>query len=90
MHDARGERFDAETGDGSEREASHGLRGQLGGELRESERVNALAARWESAGGEFMTGGSRGSDHQDFSVLGLIAKERGGALEKCGVGAGVK
>ena len=37
-----------------------------------------------------MGGGSRGSDHQDFSVLGLIAKERGGALEECGVGAGVK
>jgi hypothetical protein len=58
--------------------------------LRESERVNALAARRESAGGEFMGGCSRRRDHQDFSVLGLIAKERGGALEECSVGAGVK
>ena len=90
MNDARGQRFDAEAGDGSERETSHGLRGEVGGELRESECVNALAARRESAGGEFIGGGSRGGDDEDFRVLGFFGEERSGALEQCGVGAGVK
>jgi len=42
MNDAGGEGFNAQARDGSECETAHGLRGELGGELRESERMNAL------------------------------------------------
>jgi hypothetical protein len=66
------------------------LRGELGGKLRESERVNALAAFRKSAGGEFIRGGSRGSDDQDFRMLGFLGQKSRGALEKRGVGAGMQ
>ena len=89
VNDARGECFDAEAGDGSKREASHGLRGEMGGELRERECVNALAARRKGMGSEFIRGGSGGSDDEDFGVLGLFGQKGGGALEERGVGAGV-
>lgn len=89
VDDARGDCFDAEAGDGSDGKASHGLRGELGGELRESECVNALAAGWEGVGDEFRRGGSCGSDDEDFGMLGFFSEECGGAVEKCGVGAGV-
>jgi len=62
----------------------------VGGELRERERVNALASGWKSAGGKFVGGGSRGRDDQDFRVIGLLGEERGGAVEERCVGAGMK
>jgi hypothetical protein len=85
VNNARAESFDAKAGDGSQRETAHGLSGEMGGELREGECVNALTARWKSASGEFVSGGSRGCDDQDFGVLGLIGEERSGAVEKRGV-----
>ncbi len=90
VNDARGERFNAETGDGSKSEAAHGLSGEIGDELREGECVNALATRWESADSEFICRGSRGGNDEDFSVFGFLGEERGGALDECGVGSGMK
>ncbi len=90
MNNSRGERFDSEAGDGNERETAHGLGGELGGELRESECVNSLAARSESAGGEFIGGGARGGDDEDFFVLRFFGEKCGSAMEQRGVGAGVK
>ena len=90
VNDAGGQRFDTEAGDGRKRETAHGLRCEIGRELGESQRVNALATGWGSADGEFIGGSSRGSDDEDFGVLGFLGEERGGALEKCGVGAGMK
>ena len=90
VNDARGECFDAQAGNGSKPEASQGLRGEMGRELRESERVNALAARRKGMGSELIRCGSGGGDHQDFRVLGLFGQEGGSALEKRGVGAGVQ
>jgi hypothetical protein len=89
MNNSRGQRFDAEAGNGSKRETAHGLRGKMGGELRESERVNALAARWERTGGKFVGGGSCGGDDEDLGVLWWVGEERGGVLEKGGVGTGM-
>ena len=90
MNNARGERFDSEAGDRSERETTHGLGGELGGKLRESERVNALAARWKSADSELIGGGTGGGDDEDFFVLEFFGKECGSAMDQGGVGAGVK
>ncbi len=90
LNNARGESFNSEAGDRSERETTHGLRGEVGGELRESECVNALAARWKSVGGELIGGGTRGGDDEDFVVLGFFGEKCGSAMEQRGVGAGVK
>ncbi len=79
VDNARGERFNAEAGDGCERETAHGLGGEVRGELRESERVNALAAGWKSAGGELVCGGSRRRDDEDFGVLGYFAARNAAA-----------
>ena len=89
MDDACGNRFDAEPGNGGECETSHGLRGEVCGELGESECVNALAARRESVGSQFRRGSSSGSDDEHFGMLGFFSEECGGAVEQCSVGAGV-
>jgi hypothetical protein len=89
MNDPRGERFDAEPGDGCERQAAHRLRGESGRELRDRESVDSLAARWGCVDCQFVGGGSRWCDDEEFGVLRLLGEERGGALEECRVGAGV-
>jgi hypothetical protein len=68
---------------------AHGLGSETGGELDEGEGVNALAARGKSADGKFIGGGTGGRDDEDAGVLGLFGQKRGGALEECGVGAGI-
>ncbi len=90
VNDSRGERFHAESRYGSQRETAHGLRRQICGKLRQRQRVNALATRGKSAGGEFIGGGSRGRDDKDFRVIELFGEERGGPLKEHGVGAGMK
>jgi hypothetical protein len=89
VNNARGEGFHAEAGDGSERETSHGLRGKMGGQLRGSERVNALASGGESADDEFICASSRGSNDEDFGVRLFRGQERGGLVQERGVRAGV-
>lgn len=89
VNDARRNRFDTQPGDGSERETSHRLRGEMGGELRDGECVNALATGWESADNELSRGGSCGRDDEDFRMLGLIGEERSGTAEERGIRAGM-
>ncbi len=86
MDDASGQRFDAEARDGRKREASHGLRGEVSGKLRERQSVNALAAIRESSNGQFRGGGSGGRDDQNFAMRFRRGQERGGAIEQRGVG----
>ncbi|HTB18981.1 MAG TPA: hypothetical protein VK708_12745 [Bryobacteraceae bacterium] len=90
VNDARGKGFDTETGDRSERQTAHGLSGKMRGQLRKSECVNALAAGWKSACGQFIRGYAGGGDNQDFRVPGLIREKCGSAVEERSVGAGVK
>jgi hypothetical protein len=61
----------------------------MGGELRDSECVNALATGWESADNELCRGGSCGGDDEDFRMFGLTGEERCGAAEERGVRAGM-
>ena len=89
VDDASGQRFDAEAGDGRQREAAHGLSGKVRGNLRERESVNALAAGRKSSDGELRGGGSRRRDDQDLAVRLFRGQERGGAIEQRGIGAGV-
>lgn len=87
MHYPRGERFDAEARDGSDRLTSHGLCGKLRGELRESEGVNALAAGLESMGGELVRGRAGGRDDEDLGVCGLLGEELRRVAQERDVGA---
>ena len=89
VNNSRGQRLNAEARDGSQRETAHGLRREMGGELGESEGVDALTARREGVSGQFIGSGSRGGDDKDFSVLGFRGQEPCGVLEQYGVGAGV-
>ncbi len=82
VDDASGECFDAEAGDGRERETAHGLCGEVRGKLRERESVNALATGRKSADGKFVGGGSRGRDDEDFAVRIFRGEEGGGAVEQ--------
>jgi hypothetical protein len=61
----------------------------MGGELSESEGVNALTAQRECVSSKFIGSGSRGGDDEDFGVLGLVGEKGSGVLEQRGVGAGV-
>ena len=90
VNNAGGQRLHTKAGDGRQRETAHGLGGEMGGKLRECERVNALAAGWKSAGGQFIRGYAGGGDNQDFRVPGLICEKCGSAVEERSVGAGVK
>lgn len=89
VHDARSKRFDAEAGNGSERQTTHRLCGKMRRELRESQRVNALAARLERMRGEFACGGAGGGDNEDLAAGGLVSQERGSVAKERGVGARV-
>jgi hypothetical protein len=89
VNDARGERFNTEPGDGSKRETSHRLRGEMGGELRDGECVNALATGRESADNELSRGGAGRGDDEDFRMFGLTGEERSGAVKERGVRAGM-
>ena len=89
VYNSRGKRFDAEAGNGSECETPKGLSSKMRGELGESECVNTLASRWESAGRKFFGGASGRRDQDNVRVLGLLGEERGGVVEECGVGAGM-
>jgi hypothetical protein len=89
VNNSRGQRLNAEARDGSQRETAHGLRREMGGELGESEGVNALASRWEGVSGQFVGGGSGGGDDEDFGVLRFFGEKSSGVLEEGGVGAGV-
>ncbi len=87
VNDARGDGFYAQARDGRQRKTAHGLSGEMGRELSDGERVNALAARTIRADGKFVRSRSGGRDYQDFAVRGLPGQEFGGAVQKCGVGA---
>jgi hypothetical protein len=65
------------------------LGGEIGGKLRESECVNPLATRWESADGEFIRGGSCGGDDENLRVFGFLGQECGSAMKERGVGSGM-
>ena len=49
--------------------------------------MDALGAVLEGRNGEFMGGGAGGSEDQDFGLVGVGGKERGGALDELGSGA---
>ncbi len=89
MNDTGGKRFNAEAGDGREGQASHGLSSEIRGELSQGERVNALATSGKSSNDEFVRRGTRGRDDQRFAVRLLAGEKRRGAIEQCGVGAGM-
>jgi hypothetical protein len=89
MHYTCGDSFDTQAREGSERELAQGLRGEMGGELRESESVNTLAAGGKRVDGELMCAGSGRRDHQYFRVLRFSGQEGGGVMEERGVRAGV-
>jgi hypothetical protein len=62
----------------------------MGGEMDEGESVDALGAVLEGCDGEFVGGGAGGSEDQDFGLVGVGGKERGGALDELGRGAGAE
>lgn len=90
VNDACGERLDAESRNSSERKTSHGLSGELGGQVSESERVHALAANAKSVRCNFGGSGPRGRHDHDFRVNRLCCEEGGGVLKQRGVGTGMK
>jgi len=90
IHDASGDGFDAEAADGRERSTSHGLYGEVGGDLDKRESVNALTTILKSRYGELVRGGASGSEDQDFRLAGVFRKKCGGAVEEFGRGAGTE
>ena len=62
----------------------------MGGELDDGESVDALGAVLERRDGEFVGGGSGGSEDQDFGLSGVGGKKGGGALKELGSGAGAE
>jgi hypothetical protein len=60
VNNAGGESLDTETGDGREREAAQGLRGEIRGKLRHRERVQALATGRKGANRKLVGGGTGG------------------------------
>src|SRR5262249_38772753 len=89
MHDAGGDGFDAQAADGHEAAPAHGLRGEMGRELRNREGVDALASRLESGQSQLAGRGTRGRKNQDFGLFAVVREKNGGALEEPGVGAGL-
>lgn len=65
VYNSCGKCFDAEAGNGSEREAPQSLSSKMRGELGESECVNALASRRKSAGGKFVGSSSSRCDQDN-------------------------
>lgn len=86
VYDTSGKRLDAETADGGEGPLSHRLGGEIRCELRESERVDALAALWKSCEQEFVRGGTSWRQDDDFRIARLSGEKGRGALQKFGIG----
>ena len=88
INDARSEGFDAQAADGYERLPTQRLRGEVDGELRESESVDALTAGGESQENEFVCGGASGGENDDLKRTRACREECGGAGQKLVVRAG--
>src|SRR5260370_853942 len=89
VHNARSNRFDSKTADGSKRGASHGLRSGIGSELNQSHGVDALRTFRESGNDKFVGSGASGSDEKNFRAFDVFRKEGTGALDQPRVSSGV-
>ena len=87
MHDASGNGFDAEPADGGKGAAGHGLCGEVGSELQQSKRVDALRALLEGCDGEFARGGAGGRKNQNFRLRSVGGEEGSGPCKEFRVGS---